>query len=190
MAECLSPGSQYGALSHPLETQVNLSLVPHNHPLVLPYLSFFCLGNERGRDRGLYISCLFKKICFIIWLLPNPITSPLGRLLSSCFLDLQQLCCNDRGVFWTVTISSSQNPSTIRAVWSHNKKKSVRSHLSEQISVRQATVFHSAVCLLFIRKLSCSEGITVICFPIHSSHYTFLFSLFQKLFEFHSFRRH
>lgn len=44
MAECLSPGSQYGALSHPLETQVNLSLVPHNHPLVLPYLSFFVWG--------------------------------------------------------------------------------------------------------------------------------------------------
>lgn len=101
MAECLNPGSQYGALSQSLETQVNLCLVPRNHYLVLPYISFFFFlsGNERGRDHGLYISCLFKKICCIIWLLPNPITSPLGTLLSSCFLALQQLFCNDHGVF-------------------------------------------------------------------------------------------
>lgn len=123
----------------------------------LPHHMSHFPGTERWKGRNhaaLYISSHLKKICCIIWLLPNPITSPLGSSPASRSLDHSSVAMTIVGFFfWTVIISSSQNPSAIRPVWPscHIMKRSVHGHLLEQISVRWATGFSSAFCFLLRR---------------------------------------
>lgn len=158
----------------------------------LPHHMSHFPGTERWKGRNhaaLYISSHLKKICCIIWLLPNPITSPLGSSPASRSLDHSSVAMTIVGFFFLDSdhflFSKSFCHKTSLTLLSHNEKKCTRSFVRADLS----KVSHwFQFCLLFPIEESYQVQKELLWFVSlsHSSHYTFLTQLFQKLFEFNS----
>lgn len=172
-------------------SQENLFLVSYSHCLIIWCITWVIFQGLKGGEGKIMLDCIlvvtWKKICCIIWLLPNPITSPPGwspasySLITSMLQWPWGILDSDHFLFSKPFLHKIS-----LTFWSHNGKTHTQPFVRADLSKRSHW-FCSAVCFLFIRKLPSSEGMTVNCFLCHVSHCTFIIQLFQKLFERNSF---
>lgn len=149
-------------------------IFPLSHHL-MHHMSHFP-GTERWRGKshaGLCISChLKKKKCCIIWLLPNPITSPLGwspapySLITSLLQWPWSILDSDHFLFSKPILHKIS-----LTFWSHSGKKCTQPFVRADLT---KTSHWFRFCSLFpiYKKVTKSEGMTVNffpkqCFPLH-----------------------